>query len=52
MIAEGTKNARGELLKYTRKIYVVTDGRGYLDTTGLEGIVSKLKKTEIKITLL
>lgn len=52
MIEKATKNAKGELLKYTRKIYIVTDGRGYLDTTGLEDIVAKMKQLEIGVTLL
>jgi ATP-dependent DNA helicase 2 subunit 2 len=52
MIKQATTNKAGGKLQYTRKIYVVTDGTGYLDTSDLEDMVEKLKELKIEITLL
>ncbi|KAK3069934.1 ATP-dependent DNA helicase yku80 [Teratosphaeriaceae sp. CCFEE 6253] len=39
-------------LKYDRKIVLVTDGRGTMQTDGLSDIVSKLKEDSIKLVIL
>lgn len=49
-----TVGARGNPLKFDRRIVVVTDGRGEMDTADLDAIVSKIKDPAalIDITLL
>jgi ATP-dependent DNA helicase 2 subunit 2 len=39
-------------LKYEKEIYLVTDGRGSMDFDDLEGIKSRLKQIDIKLTVL
>ncbi|EEH48879.2 uncharacterized protein PADG_04958 [Paracoccidioides brasiliensis Pb18] len=39
-------------LKYKRKIVLVTDGTGAMDTDGMEGIVSKINEESIELVVL
>ncbi|PGH30208.1 ATP-dependent DNA helicase II subunit 2 [[Emmonsia] crescens] len=39
-------------LKYKRKIVLVTDGTGAMDTDGIEGIVSKINEENIELVIL
>lgn len=43
MIDTATKGAKGNPLKYDRRIIIVTDGRGQMDTEDLEQLTSKIK---------
>lgn len=43
MIDSATQGAKGNPLKYDRRIIVVTDGRGELDTEDLDQITMKIK---------
>lgn len=43
MIARTTQGTKGNFLKYDRRIIIVTDGRGEMDTTDLDDIASKIK---------
>ncbi|KAI8941189.1 ATP-dependent DNA helicase II subunit 2 [Plenodomus lindquistii] len=54
MIADATKGAKGNPLKYDRKIIIVTDGRGEWDVDDLEQITSKIKDpaAPIEVTVL
>ncbi|KAF2275526.1 SPOC domain-like protein [Westerdykella ornata] len=53
MIDKGTRGKTGDLLKFDRRIYVVTDGRGAIDTAGLDDIAERLsKEMQIDLTLL
>ncbi|KAF2850056.1 ATP-dependent DNA helicase-like protein II [Plenodomus tracheiphilus IPT5] len=54
MIDSATQGAKGNPLKYDRKIIIVTDGRGEWDTDDLEQITMKIKDTAapIEVTLL
>lgn len=53
MIDKGTRGRNGDLLKFARRIYVVTDGRGAIHTAGSEDIAKKLsKELNIELTLL
>jgi ATP-dependent DNA helicase 2 subunit 2 len=49
-----TSNKAGKPLKYDRRIIIVTDGRGDMDTDDLEAIALKIKDEEapVEITLL
>lgn len=49
-----TSNKAGKPLKYDRRIVIVTDGRGDMDTDDLEAIALKIKDEEapVEITLL
>ncbi|KAF2686188.1 ATP-dependent DNA helicase-like protein II [Lentithecium fluviatile CBS 122367] len=38
-----TSGKNGNLLKYDRRIIIVTDGRGYMDTADLDAIAGKMK---------
>ena len=42
-IDSATTGKSGGPLKYDRRIIVVTDGRGYMDTADLEAISAKMK---------
>lgn len=39
-------------LKYTRNIYLVTNGTGIFDTRGIEDIVTQIKAEGINLTIL
>lgn len=54
MIDSTTRGAKGNPLKYDRKIIVVTDGRGEWDTDDLEQITMKIKDeaAPIEVTVL
>lgn len=39
-------------LKYKRKIVLVTNGQGAMDSDGIEGIVSKIKEEGIELVIL
>jgi len=43
MIDNATKGTKGNPLKYDRRVIVVTDGRGQMDTEDLEQMASKIK---------
>lgn len=49
MINSATQGAKGNPLKYNRRIIMVTDGRGELDTEDLEQITMKIKDTAAPI---
>jgi ATP-dependent DNA helicase 2 subunit 2 len=38
-----TSGKNGNPLKYDRRIIIVTDGRGHMDTSDLEAITGKIK---------
>jgi ATP-dependent DNA helicase 2 subunit 2 len=46
MIDTATKGAKGNPLKYDRRVIIVTDGRGQMDTGDLEMMVPKIKDTD------
>ncbi|KAB2109067.1 ATP-dependent DNA helicase II subunit 2 [Alternaria gaisen] len=43
MIDNATKGTKGNPLKYDRRVIIVTDGRGQMDTEDLEQMASKIK---------
>jgi len=49
MIDSATTNAKGSPLKYDRRIIIVTDGRGHIETEDLEQIAAKIKDTDAPI---
>ncbi|KAF2264937.1 SPOC domain-like protein [Lojkania enalia] len=51
MIDTATTGKTGNRLKFDRRIIIVTDGMGYMDTTDLDAIASKLKSDEVELTL-
>ena len=51
MIDSATKGAKGNPLKYDRRVIIVTDGRGDMDTGDLEQIASKIKDADAPIEL-
>jgi ATP-dependent DNA helicase 2 subunit 2 len=51
MIDSATKGKNGNPLKYDRRIIIVTDGRGPLDTEDLEQIAVKIKAVDAPIEL-
>jgi ATP-dependent DNA helicase 2 subunit 2 len=51
MIDNTTKGKNGNPLKYDRRIIIVTDGRGSLDTEDLEQIAMKIKHPDAPIEL-
>lgn len=53
-IDSATTGATGKPLKYDRRIIIVTDGRGQIDTSDMDAITSKLKDYEppVEIVLL
>jgi ATP-dependent DNA helicase 2 subunit 2 len=54
LMDSATSNKAGKPLKYDRRIIIVTDGRGDMDTDDLEAIALKIKDEEapVEITLL
>jgi ATP-dependent DNA helicase 2 subunit 2 len=46
MIDTATKGAKGNPLKYDRRVIIVTDGRGEMDTADLEMMLAKIKDAE------
>ena len=42
-IDAATSGAKGNPLKFDRRIVIVTDGRGHMDTGDLDAITSKVK---------
>ncbi|KAJ4362044.1 ATP-dependent DNA helicase yku80 [Neocucurbitaria cava] len=54
MIDGATQGAKGNPLKYDRRVIIVTDGRGNMDTDDLEMIASKIKdpSAPIEVVLL
>jgi ATP-dependent DNA helicase 2 subunit 2 len=52
MISKATSGKTGNKLKFTRRIIIVTDGQGYMDTADLDAIAGKIQEEEIEITLL
>lgn len=52
MIQVTTSGKTGNKLKFDRRINIVTDGQGVMDTSDLDAIASKLKADEIEVTLL
>lgn len=51
MIDRATQGAKGNPLKYDRRIIIVTDGRGEMDTSDLEQIATKIKDLAAPIDL-
>ena len=51
MIDSATKGAKGNPLKYDRRIIIVTDGRGDMDTGDLEQIAMKIKDADAPIDI-
>ena len=51
MIVGATQGAKGNALKYDRRVIIVTDGRGEMDTNDLEDIASKIKDAAAPIEL-
>lgn len=51
LIDRATQGAKGNPLKYDRRVIIVTDGRGHMDTEDLEQIVSKIKDVSAPIEL-
>jgi ATP-dependent DNA helicase 2 subunit 2 len=49
-IMKYTTNAKGAPLKYTRKIVLVTNGRGTMDSDDLEEVAKKLNEDGIQLT--
>lgn len=49
-----TSGKNGNPLKYDRRIIIVTDGRGYMDTADLDAITGKINSYEppIEVVLL
>jgi ATP-dependent DNA helicase 2 subunit 2 len=43
MIDTATQGAKGNPLKYDRRVIIVTDGRGQMDTGDLEMMTAKIK---------
>lgn len=39
-------------LKYTRRIVLVTDGKGEMDAEGIDTIVNKIKEENIELVIL
>jgi ATP-dependent DNA helicase 2 subunit 2 len=52
MIDRATSNKAGKPLKYTRRIIIVTDGRGSMDTSDLEQIAMKITDAEAPVEVL
>lgn len=54
MIDRATQGKNGNPLKYDRRIIIVTDGRGAIDTADLDQIAAKIKDTgaPIEVVLL
>ncbi|KAF2114408.1 SPOC like C-terminal domain-containing protein [Lophiotrema nucula] len=52
MIKTQTYNAKGMKLKYDRKIIIVTNGTGHMDTDGIDDMAAAFKEDEIELTLL
>lgn len=54
MIDTATRGAKGNPLKYDRRIIIMTDGRGEMVTEDLEQLTSKIKDPDapFEITLL
>jgi ATP-dependent DNA helicase 2 subunit 2 len=51
MIDNATKGKNGNPLKYDRRIIIVTDGRGSLDTEDLDQIATKIRQVDAPIEL-
>jgi ATP-dependent DNA helicase 2 subunit 2 len=51
MIDNATKGKNGNPLKYDRRIIIVTDGRGELDSDDLEQIAGKVQQTDAPIEI-
>jgi ATP-dependent DNA helicase 2 subunit 2 len=51
MITTATQGKNGNPLKYERRIIIVTDGRGSLDTSDLGQIALKIKDNDAPIEL-
>jgi ATP-dependent DNA helicase 2 subunit 2 len=51
MIGNATKGAKGNHLKYDRRIIIVTDGRGNMDTDDLEQMSLKIKDPDAPIEI-
>jgi len=49
MIDRATQGKNGNPLKYDRRIIIVTDGRGLIDTADLDQIAAKLKYQDAPI---
>jgi ATP-dependent DNA helicase 2 subunit 2 len=52
MIDSATSNKAGKPLKYTRRVIIVTDGRGQMDTSDLEQIAMKIKDADAPVEIL
>jgi ATP-dependent DNA helicase 2 subunit 2 len=51
MIDTATKGKNGNPLKYDRRIIIITDGRGSLDTEDLDRIAMKIRQDDAPIEL-
>jgi ATP-dependent DNA helicase 2 subunit 2 len=51
MIDNATKGKNGNPLKYDRRIIIVTDGRGTMDSDDLKQIAGKVQQTDAPIEL-
>lgn len=51
MIDNATKGKNGNPLKFDRRIIIVTDGRGSLDTEDLEQIAMKIQQPDAPIEI-
>jgi ATP-dependent DNA helicase 2 subunit 2 len=52
MIDSATSNKAGKPLKYIRRVIIVTDGRGQMDTSDLEQIAMKINDAEAPVEIL
>jgi ATP-dependent DNA helicase 2 subunit 2 len=51
MIMAFTKNAKGEPLKYARKIILMTNGRGPMDADDIDEVAKKLNDDRIELVI-
>lgn len=51
MINKFTRNARGEPLKYTRKVVLMTNGRGPIDDADVDEVSKKLNEDGIQLVI-
>jgi ATP-dependent DNA helicase 2 subunit 2 len=51
MIMKFTRNAKGQPLKYTRKIVLMTNGHGAIDADDIDEIAKKLNEDDIELVV-
>lgn len=52
MIDQTTTGKTGNKLKFDRKINIISDGYGYMDTEDSDAIAAKLKDDEVEVNIL